>query len=64
MMSFISCVASVSARSLHISIFEEYAEPVFVIEQIHDEAKKFAYQTGIRVVVAYGGAPVHNQVWV
>ena len=30
--------------------------------QIHDEAKKFAYQTGIRVVVAYGGAPVHNQV--
>lgn len=35
-----------------------------MIEQIHDEAKKFAYQTGIRVVVAYGGAPVHNQVWV
>ncbi|CAM6090366.1 unnamed protein product [Calypogeia fissa] len=30
--------------------------------QIHDEAKKFAYQTGIRVVVAYGGAPVHNQL--
>ena len=30
--------------------------------QISDEAKKFAYQTGIRVVVAYGGAPVHNQV--
>jgi hypothetical protein len=30
--------------------------------QIHDEAKKFAYQTGIRVVVAYGGAPVHQQV--
>ncbi|KAJ7551375.1 hypothetical protein O6H91_06G012500 [Diphasiastrum complanatum] len=30
--------------------------------QIHDEAKKFAYQTGIRVVVAYGGAPVHHQL--
>ncbi|XP_024398260.1 DEAD-box ATP-dependent RNA helicase 37 [Physcomitrium patens] len=30
--------------------------------QISDEAKKFAYQTGIRVVVAYGGAPVHNQL--
>jgi ATP-dependent RNA helicase DDX3X len=32
------------------------------VMQISDEAKKFAYQTGIRVVVAYGGAPVHNQV--
>ncbi|CAM6023925.1 unnamed protein product [Sphagnum balticum] len=30
--------------------------------QIHDEAKKFAYQTGIRVVVAYGGAPVQQQL--
>lgn len=30
--------------------------------QISDEAKKFAYQTGIRVVVCYGGAPVHNQL--
>ncbi|KAL2643239.1 hypothetical protein R1flu_010826 [Riccia fluitans] len=30
--------------------------------QIHDEAKKFAYQTGIRVVVAYGGAPVQAQL--
>ncbi|BBN01515.1 ATP-dependent RNA helicase DDX3X [Marchantia polymorpha subsp. ruderalis] len=30
--------------------------------QIHDEAKKFSYQTGIRVVVAYGGAPVQNQL--
>ncbi|OAE31673.1 hypothetical protein AXG93_3384s1470 [Marchantia polymorpha subsp. ruderalis] len=29
---------------------------------IHDEAKKFSYQTGIRVVVAYGGAPVQNQL--
>ncbi|KAK1259036.1 DEAD-box ATP-dependent RNA helicase 52 [Acorus gramineus] len=30
--------------------------------QIHDEAKKFAYQTGVRVVVAYGGAPIHQQL--
>nr|GMD47881.1 DEAD-box ATP-dependent RNA helicase 37-like [Ipomoea batatas] len=29
--------------------------------QIHDEAKKFSYQTGVRVVVAYGGAPMHQQ---
>lgn len=31
--------------------------------QIHEEAKKFAYQTGVRVVVAYGGAPVQQQVY-
>ncbi|KAJ8539874.1 hypothetical protein K7X08_014126 [Anisodus acutangulus] len=30
--------------------------------QIHDEAKKFAYQTGVRVVVAYGGAPINQQL--
>lgn len=30
--------------------------------QIHEEAKKFSYQTGVRVVVAYGGAPIHQQV--
>nr|GMD44606.1 DEAD-box ATP-dependent RNA helicase 37-like [Ipomoea batatas] len=30
--------------------------------QIHDEAKKFSYQTGVRVVVAYGGAPMHQQL--
>lgn len=30
--------------------------------QIYDEAKKFSYQTGIRPVVVYGGAPVVNQV--
>ncbi|PHU11411.1 DEAD-box ATP-dependent RNA helicase 37 [Capsicum chinense] len=28
--------------------------------QIHDEAKKFAYQTGVRVVVAYG--PINQQL--
>lgn len=30
--------------------------------QIHDEAKKFAYQTGVKVAVAYGGAPLANQL--
>jgi len=30
--------------------------------QIHEEAKKFSYQTGVRVVVAYGGAPIHQQL--
>lgn len=30
--------------------------------QIYEEARKFAYQTGIRPVVIYGGAPVVNQV--
>ncbi|GMN55953.1 hypothetical protein TIFTF001_025074 [Ficus carica] len=30
--------------------------------QIHEEAKKFSYQTGVRVVVAYGGAPVQLQL--
>lgn len=30
--------------------------------QIHDEAKKFAYQTGVKVVVAYGGTPINQQV--
>ncbi|CAI0402446.1 unnamed protein product [Linum tenue] len=30
--------------------------------QIHDEARKFAYQTGVRVVVAYGGAPISQQL--
>ncbi|XP_074576968.1 DEAD-box ATP-dependent RNA helicase 37-like [Curcuma longa] len=30
--------------------------------QIHEEARKFAFQTGVRVVVAYGGAPVNQQL--
>lgn len=30
--------------------------------QIYDEARKFTYQTGLRCVVVYGGAPVVNQV--
>ncbi|XP_019181473.1 PREDICTED: DEAD-box ATP-dependent RNA helicase 37-like [Ipomoea nil] len=30
--------------------------------KIHDEARKFAYQTGVNVVVAYGGAPINQQL--
>ncbi|KAI5082898.1 hypothetical protein GOP47_0002641 [Adiantum capillus-veneris] len=30
--------------------------------QIHEEAKKFAFRTGLRVVVAYGGAPINQQL--
>ncbi|KAJ8448552.1 hypothetical protein Cgig2_012196 [Carnegiea gigantea] len=30
--------------------------------QINEEAKKFAYQSGVRVVVAYGGAPIGQQL--
>ena len=30
--------------------------------QIWEEARKFAYQTGLRAVVVYGGAPVVDQV--
>ncbi|KAF6154220.1 hypothetical protein GIB67_001116 [Kingdonia uniflora] len=30
--------------------------------QIHEEAKKFSHQTSVRVVVAYGGAPMNQQL--
>ncbi|XVE78767.1 hypothetical protein DITRI_Ditri14bG0004300 [Diplodiscus trichospermus] len=30
--------------------------------QIHEEARKFSYQTGVKVVVAYGGAPINQQL--
>uniref|UniRef100_A0A7N0VLQ1 RNA helicase n=1 Tax=Kalanchoe fedtschenkoi TaxID=63787 RepID=A0A7N0VLQ1_KALFE len=30
--------------------------------QIHEEARKFSYQTGVKVVVVYGGAPVNQQL--
>ncbi|GAB4843745.1 DEAD-box ATP-dependent RNA helicase 37 [Ancistrocladus abbreviatus] len=30
--------------------------------QIHEEARKFAYQTGVKVVVVYGGAPISQQL--
>ncbi|KAM5559109.1 DEAD-box ATP-dependent RNA helicase 37 [Rosa sericea] len=30
--------------------------------QIHEETRKFSYQTGVKVVVAYGGAPINQQL--
>lgn len=37
---------------------------LFLVQpQIHDEARKFSYQTGVRVVVTYGGAPINQQVF-
>ncbi len=30
--------------------------------QIYEESRKFTYQTGLRPVVVYGGAPVSDQV--
>ncbi|CAL8170075.1 unnamed protein product [Prunus armeniaca] len=30
--------------------------------QIHEETRKFSYQTGVKVVVAYGGAPINHQL--
>ncbi|KAI5409801.1 DEAD-box ATP-dependent RNA helicase 52B, variant 2, partial [Lathyrus oleraceus] len=30
--------------------------------QIHAEANKFAYQTGVKIAVAYGGAPIGQQL--
>ncbi|KAK8455878.1 hypothetical protein SEVIR_4G234700v4 [Setaria viridis] len=30
--------------------------------QINEEAKKFSFQTGLRVVVAYGGTPMNDQL--
>lgn len=32
------------------------------LEQIHDEANKFAHGTGVKIVVAYGGSPIVQQV--
>ncbi|XP_007013410.2 PREDICTED: DEAD-box ATP-dependent RNA helicase 52 [Theobroma cacao] len=29
--------------------------------QTHEEAKKFAYRTGVKIVVAYGGTPISQQ---
>ncbi|KAK1435030.1 hypothetical protein QVD17_00785 [Tagetes erecta] len=30
--------------------------------QIHEEARKFSYQTGVKVVVVYGGTPINQQL--
>jgi ATP-dependent RNA helicase DDX3X len=34
----------------------------FFTLQIHEEARKLSYQTGVRVVVAYGGVSITQQV--
>lgn len=47
----------------HVVIFFFFWVWGFVIcLQIHEEARKFSYQTGVKVVVAYGGAPINQQV--
>ena len=43
--------------------FDVVCDNASFMPQIHEEARKFSYQTGVRVVVAYGGAPIHQQVY-
>jgi hypothetical protein len=43
--------------------FDVVCDNTFFMPQIHEEARKFSCQTGVRVVVAYGGAPIHQQVY-
>ena len=31
--------------------------------QIHDDARKFSYQTRIKVVVTYGRSPINKELW-
>ncbi|RYR08912.1 hypothetical protein Ahy_B05g076785 [Arachis hypogaea] len=38
------------------------ASALLFADDIHDKARKFAYQTGAKVVVAYGGAPINHQL--
>ncbi|KAI7999518.1 DEAD-box ATP-dependent RNA helicase 52C [Camellia lanceoleosa] len=49
-----------------LSAFEEgygkTLKSISIAREIHDEAKKFSHQTGVKVVVAYGGAPISQQL--
>ncbi|KAF3558367.1 hypothetical protein F2Q69_00014789 [Brassica cretica] len=40
----------------------KYVTPTPIQRHIHDKAKKFSYQTGVKVVVAYGGTPIDQQL--
>lgn len=53
---------SISITSFEYLSSEVYNFYISLALQIHEEAKKFSYQTGVRVVVVYGGAPIHQQV--
>ncbi|KAA8518318.1 hypothetical protein F0562_015799 [Nyssa sinensis] len=63
----LSCQAGLWVKSMHFGacnflIYAILISSVHFDMQIHDEARKFSYQTGVKVVVAYGGAPINQQL--
>uniref|UniRef100_A0A0E0LD91 RNA helicase n=1 Tax=Oryza punctata TaxID=4537 RepID=A0A0E0LD91_ORYPU len=56
--------AAAKPRALVLAPTRELAAQVELMHfvQINEEAKKFSFQTGLRVVVAYGGTPMYNQL--
>jgi len=52
----------VSSERKNVRVYNIHISHSVIFLQIHDEAKKFSYQTGVKVVVAYGGTPIHQQV--
>ena len=68
-------ILSLDCLFLHLLLFSKDALEVpcmwwlvgnitlfFFTLQIHEEARKLSYQTGVRVVVAYGGVSITQQV--